>query len=77
MALEFVTDDWEFTYGKRPYGYGNWAFSWQRHPDVLSNNILWCHGTYGEAKKQARELLKWKQQNDNWPKDIDTLWLLT
>jgi len=48
----FDTTDYEFTHGRKPRGRGGWAFSFERHPDVLSDAVVWTPSmTYVEAKR--------------------------
>ena len=72
MTIEFLTDDYEWTYGHAPRGRGSWAFAEDRNADCLSGNILWSPSmTYTEAKKWAREELKRRNLR------ADALWVLT
>lgn len=50
---EIVTMDFEFAHGKKPKGYGMWAFATRRNP--LISSIFYFTGNYGEAKRAARE----------------------
>lgn len=40
------TNKYEITSGKKPKGFGSWAFE-------IGNSVVWITGNYGEAKKQA------------------------
>lgn len=43
------TSEYEFSHGRTPRGKGQWAFSF----DGIAG-IFWTHGTYTEAKAEAR-----------------------
>lgn len=57
MTVYFSTDEYEQAHGRRPRGYGSWAFcprEYYRGNDYLEHT-KWFNGcTYGEAKRQAR-----------------------
>jgi hypothetical protein len=48
MAVEVRTTDYEFAHGKKPRGYGCWAFFF----DAVTEPF-WHTGKYAEAKKMA------------------------
>ena len=56
MTIEFDDTDFRATYGRTPKGYGSWAFSTRRNPDVADRDVVfWAPaGTFTEAKKAAR-----------------------
>lgn len=49
MAIEFNTREYEFSHGKQPRGYGQWAFFFDSDPEPF-----WATGSYAEAKKMAK-----------------------
>jgi len=51
--IEFNTTEFEFSHGKQPRGHGDWAFLLQAIN--RADRVIWIHGSYGEAKKQARK----------------------
>jgi hypothetical protein len=64
--MEFLTSDYEMTYGQTPRGRGSWAFSPDKNPDVLDKEkVFWTPGstTYQEAKKLASAWAKSKGHN--------------
>jgi hypothetical protein len=58
MKTTVITTDFQFSHGKAPRGFGNWAFA-IISPRAMSTvpyneaNFIWARGPYGEAKKQA------------------------
>jgi len=56
--IEFHTDDYLFSHGREPKGYGSWAFSEVKNP--LDDNLIhWFNGClYSEAKKQMAKKVK-------------------
>lgn len=50
--MEFNTTRYEADYGRKPRGFGHWAFALANDPEP--NAIFWHAGTYAEAKKAAR-----------------------
>ena len=56
MTVHVNTNDFEFSHGKQPRGYGSWAFFFNRRADV--NTAFWFNGTYAEARKAATEEAK-------------------
>jgi hypothetical protein len=52
MKIEVKTSEYEFSHGKKPRGFGSWAFYMGSEQDTLKAH--WFHGTYAEAKKQAQ-----------------------
>ena len=48
MSIEIKTSEYEFAHGKKPRGYGGWAFFFGNETEPF-----WAHGTYSEAKKMA------------------------
>ena len=52
----FNTTEYEFAHGKKPRGFGFWAFIpadsvWPK--EMPYDAIAWEHGTYAEAKKEV------------------------
>ena len=57
MQIEFNTDQFVFSHGRQPKGYGGWAFGTKRNPDTMNSDECWFTPgamTYGEAKKWAK-----------------------
>lgn len=50
-SLEVETTQYEFVHGKRPKGYGMWAFFFDGETDSLK--AFWHTGKYSEAKAMA------------------------
>lgn len=49
---EVVTSNYEFTHGRRPAGYGSWAFGPQKSSRL--EDMFWVNNAYYQhAKKQA------------------------
>jgi hypothetical protein len=57
--MEFNTSEFEFSHGHKPRGVGHWAFAITRNPDP--EKLYWFVGSYGVAKKCAREFFKLQQ----------------
>lgn len=64
MRVDFATTEFEFSHGRQPRGFGSWAFSLERNPDVSSpagpaeGGVIWTHScSYTEAKKAAKAAL--------------------
>ena len=53
MTVEVRTSAYEWAYGKKPRGRGNWAFG-----DSKMEKMEFFYGSYAEAKKQAIEWAK-------------------
>ena len=51
MSIEVSTREYEFSHGKKPRGYGNWAFFFDGATDVGA--AKWFTGKFSEAKKMA------------------------
>jgi hypothetical protein len=48
------TSTYEFSHGKKPRGFGSWAFSFDKK-DVPHEEMLWVNqSTYGDALKKAK-----------------------
>jgi hypothetical protein len=63
-AIEFVTDLFEISHGKKPKGRGSWAFCpWEhaRANDYLDHTVFSPSMTYGDAKKWAKSQ-KWADE---------------
>jgi len=53
MKIEVRTARYENSYGKKPRGFGNWAFFMGRDTsDVMKAHFF--RGSYGDALKQAK-----------------------
>lgn len=54
--VEVFTGTYEFNYGKKPSGYGSWAFIDEEHENLGNyyDYAFWSTGTYSEAKKAAK-----------------------
>lgn len=52
MKLEISTRQFEFAHGKKPRGFGHWAFFFNGVTAI--DLAFWAQGTYAEAAKQAR-----------------------
>jgi hypothetical protein len=51
MAVEVNTTEYEFSHGKKPRGYGYWAFQVGRNPEPFFAK----GGTYSEAVREAKQ----------------------
>jgi len=51
--MEFNTREFEFAHGHKPRGTGGWAFAASRN--ATPEKVFWAHGTFSEAKAQARK----------------------
>ncbi len=49
MTMEFSTTDYEFVHGKKPRGFGRWAFFF----DNNGEQPWFYHGSFTNAKKTA------------------------
>lgn len=60
MAIEFDAGEYIATHGRAPRGYGSWAFSTKRNPDVTNpDECFWAPvGTFAEAKRWMRQHAK-------------------
>jgi hypothetical protein len=47
----YSTREYEFTHGRQPRGFGNWAFFFDG--DRTNGGAFWFHGQYGAARKAA------------------------
>jgi hypothetical protein len=52
MNIEVRTNHFENSHGRKPKGYGQWAFYMGKETDDLSN-IFFSTGNYSDAKRQA------------------------
>ena len=50
--FRFSTSQYEFVHGKKPRGYGHWAFFFDGQTDV-ERAFFSTYTSFGEAKKQA------------------------
>lgn len=48
MTIQIITTNYEFCHGKKPRGYGQWAFFFDNEAEPF-----WSTGKYSEAKKMA------------------------
>jgi hypothetical protein len=48
--VEVNTTEYEFSHGRKPRGYGSWAFRFEG--DIA---LHWYQGTYSEARSAARK----------------------
>jgi len=48
MNIEINTNEYQFAHGKKPSGYGHWAFI----PEDFGEKF-WCEGKYSDAKREA------------------------
>jgi hypothetical protein len=67
--VDVITRHYEFAHGRRPRGYGSWAFSFTGpNPDVLDpTQLFWVHASkYGAAKKVAVALARKCGQTRVW-----------
>ena len=53
MTIGVITDRYENTWGKKPRGWGNWAFE-------IKTGIYWFCGLYSDAKKRALKVARRK-----------------
>lgn len=51
-AVEVDDTNYEFTHGRRPSGYGCWAFGPKKNTDCML--AFWVTGKYGEARRAAQ-----------------------
>jgi hypothetical protein len=56
MTIEVNTRTFEFSHGRRPRGHGGWAFG--PTPDAQGDDIIWAHGLYSEAVRQAKAVAR-------------------
>jgi hypothetical protein len=52
MSIEVRTSVYEGAHGKKPRGYGRWAFYMGKQTDDPSK-VIFFMGTFSEAKRQA------------------------
>lgn len=51
--VEVNTEQYQFSHGSKPRGFGSWAFG--DSPGASGDSLYWVHqSTYGPAKKQAQ-----------------------
>jgi hypothetical protein len=53
MAIQFNTTEFEFAHGKKPRGYGSWAFNFGRGAEFIPGSM-----TFGEARKAAVKIAR-------------------
>lgn len=57
-AVEVDTSVYEYSHGRKPKGFGSWAFSFDKK-DVSHDKMFWAHQmTYGDALKEAKKEAK-------------------
>lgn len=54
--MEFSTAEFEFSHGKKPRGFGYWAFFFGRNPNAEA--VFAPRGTFAEAKRWAAKEAK-------------------
>ena len=57
MKVTFDVRGYEASHAKLPRGRGSWAFSTEREPRS-DDEILWAHGTFSEARREATAYFK-------------------
>ena len=50
---KFETRWFELAHGRKPRGYGNWAFKPEAPQEEVTEWIVWANGTYTEAKREV------------------------
>lgn len=58
MKTRFDTSQYRDSHGAEPRGRGSWAFTPVHDAWADDSRIIWCKGTYIEAKREARELAR-------------------
>lgn len=58
MPVTISTSAYEFSHGRRPRGYGSWAFADRPDVDPLDEAIVWVVGTYRDASREARRVAR-------------------
>jgi len=53
ISVQVITSDFENSYGKKPKGFGNWAF-WMGRDILDIGKAHFFRGNYGDVLKQAR-----------------------
>lgn len=68
QTVLFDTRDFELAHGKRPRGFGSWAFSFDgRFVGVADPRVLWTSGmTFAQARKLARAEAKVRGASTVW-----------
>jgi hypothetical protein len=57
MTIEFSTEEYRFSHGRAPRGFGGWAFEYDGgEPEFITPSM-----TYTDAKKIARKIAKERQ----------------
>jgi hypothetical protein len=51
MAVEFSSNEYQFSHGKQPRGYGYWGFFFDDEQDV--EKCMFHPGKFAEAKQRA------------------------
>lgn len=55
MKIRVNTTEYIFSHGRKPRGYGYWAF---QVGEIFPDAMVWFRGTYSEALKAAMKLAK-------------------
>jgi hypothetical protein len=61
MTIEFDTTEFVMSHGRNPRGFGSWAFSVVRSPDMHrdADKVVWVHrSTFTNAKKAAVAMVR-------------------
>jgi hypothetical protein len=58
-TIHFNTAPYEWSHGRKPRGNGTWVVA------IGDRHLLWVHGTFTEAKKQAAAWIKEHPLLDN------------
>lgn len=62
--VEVITDDFEFSHGRKPRGYGSWAFAFgarDAQPEFIPGSM-----TFTDARRKAVELAKVRGVSELW-----------
>jgi hypothetical protein len=62
MRPTFSSTQYEFAHGKKPRGFGAWAFFFDRNADDVENAKFFT-GSFGDAKKQAMDFARANGKN--------------
>jgi hypothetical protein len=69
-AVTVDTSNYEFTHGRKPRGYGAWAFQQFEDMDCMDKRIIWVYGsTFSDARRVAVAEAK--------KRGLDTLYVAT
>ena len=53
MAITVNTNQYQFSHGRKPRGYGGWFFYRSNTGNWIEDTLVWGTGTYSEMKKLA------------------------